>query len=181
MLDRFQEGRTHIAIVSRMSREKAKSVKKAVHKNLTRRLLGALGGDSSSESSDSSDEEDDGTTAVSSEKRDNKSIGDEETAAKVEDLADNEGKVDGRKQKKKRKHRFRRRSSNQDDDLEKGDEKAEEVREKEKVHKTALEQTMPADAVLSKQNAEEYLASQAIDPSIMPLGIITLEDVLEGM
>ncbi|KAG6822735.1 hypothetical protein H0H93_004910, partial [Arthromyces matolae] len=39
----------------------------------------------------------------------------------------------------------------------------------------ALEQSMPADAVLGKEGAE-----QNFDPAVMPLGIITLEDVLEG-
>ena len=40
------------------------------------------------------------------------------------------------------------------------------------------EQDMPADAVLSTEGAEEFL--QIADPAVMPLGIITLEDVLEG-
>ncbi|KAG6821730.1 hypothetical protein H0H92_001175, partial [Tricholoma furcatifolium] len=40
-----------------------------------------------------------------------------------------------------------------------------------------LEQNMPADAVLNKEGAEEFLRN--FDPAIMPLGIITLEDVLE--
>ncbi|KAI6022045.1 hypothetical protein EDC04DRAFT_3143780, partial [Pisolithus marmoratus] len=43
----------------------------------------------------------------------------------------------------------------------------------------ALEQTMPADAVLTKKDAEDFL--QVIDPAINPLGIITLEDVLEEL
>lgn len=43
----------------------------------------------------------------------------------------------------------------------------------------ALEQTMPADAVLAKERAEEFL--KGFDPAIMPLGIITLEDVLEEL
>lgn len=42
-----------------------------------------------------------------------------------------------------------------------------------------LEQSMPADAVLAKKGAEEFL--QSFDPGVAPLGIITLEDVLEGM
>lgn len=178
ILDRFQEGRSHMAIVSRLSKEKAKSVKKAVHKNLTRRLLGALGGDTSSDSSDTSDEdEDEENTAVGSEKRD-QSVRDN-----VEDVESESGnedaKPDNHKWTRKQKRRFRRRAKKQED-LEKGDKKAEESRDKEKAHNPAREQAMPADAVLSKENAEEYLASQAIDPSIMPLGIITLEDVLEG-
>ena len=40
------------------------------------------------------------------------------------------------------------------------------------------EQSMPADAVLTKEGVDEFL--QSVDPAVMPLGIITLEDVLEG-
>ncbi|KAF8830058.1 hypothetical protein HHX47_DHR2000685 [Lentinula edodes] len=42
-----------------------------------------------------------------------------------------------------------------------------------------LEQSMPADAVLAKEGAEAFL--QGFDPAISPLGIITLEDVLEEL
>ncbi|KAG9312630.1 hypothetical protein JVU11DRAFT_7045 [Chiua virens] len=38
---------------------------------------------------------------------------------------------------------------------------------------------MPADALLTKRDAKDFL--QGIDPAIMPLGIITLEDVLEEL
>ena len=34
--------------------------------------------------------------------------------------------------------------------------------------------------VLTKEGAADYIQSQAIDPAVLPLGIITLEDVLEG-
>jgi metal transporter CNNM len=58
-----------------------------------------------------------------------------------------------------------------------------------------LEQNMPADAVLSKEGAAQVIVNSHIflrvadcpmqflknfDPAVMPLGIITLEDVLEG-
>ncbi|KAH8113053.1 DUF21-domain-containing protein [Phellopilus nigrolimitatus] len=179
MLDRFQEGRSHMAIVSRISVDRAQSVKKVVQKNLTQRLLGALQGDSSSSdtSDDSSDEDDDRTMAVESEN--NKSVAGDSSAEKESDkikFAKNSNKAGsrGRKKNRKDKHRIEK-------DLEKGDEEAEADREKEKVRKTALEQSMPADAVLSKANAEEYLTSQGIDPAAMPLGIITLEDVLEEL
>ncbi|EEB91980.1 hypothetical protein MPER_09574, partial [Moniliophthora perniciosa FA553] len=57
ILDKFQEGRSHMAIVSRISREKAASVKKVVKQSLTQRLRQRVGmGDS--ESSSDSDEED---------------------------------------------------------------------------------------------------------------------------
>jgi len=42
-----------------------------------------------------------------------------------------------------------------------------------------LEQVTPADAVLAKEGVEDLL--QILDPAIMPLGIITLEDVLEEL
>ena len=38
ILDKFQEGRSHMAIVSRFSVERATSVKKAVKRGLTQRL-----------------------------------------------------------------------------------------------------------------------------------------------
>jgi metal transporter CNNM len=37
---------------------------------------------------------------------------------------------------------------------------------------------VPDDALLTKQDAKDFL--QGIDLAIMPLGIVTLEDVLEG-
>lgn len=47
------------------------------------------------------------------------------------------------------------------------------------VHLPKQEQSMPADAVMKKENVNEFL--QSFDPLVAPLGIITLEDVLEGM
>ena len=174
ILDRFQEGRSHMAIVSRLSAEKAQSVKKAVRKGLTQRLLGALQGDSSS--SDDSEDEDE-------KKGNDKSSNDESsTVGKDEDSNAAKSQVKFSNDNEKRHSRKRGRKKKRDQDLEKGDLDVEtkRVKDKERVYKGALEQRMPADAVLSKENAEEYLASQGFDPSIMPLGIITLEDVLEG-
>jgi metal transporter CNNM len=53
ILDKFQEGRSHMAIVSRISVEKAASVKKVVKRGLTQRLRDRVG----MGESDSSDEE----------------------------------------------------------------------------------------------------------------------------
>ena len=50
ILERFQNGRSHMAIVSRMSYEKAMSVKKAVKKGLTKRLKETVLGDQTSSS-----------------------------------------------------------------------------------------------------------------------------------
>lgn len=172
-----------MAIVSRMGTERAQSVKKAVKKGLTHRLLGAVRGDSSSSDSssdDSGDDDDEGATAVGSDgkhSRDNNAT--DKTA--VDDGGET---ADGkhphhrfRGRIRKQKH-LRRGSKQNEDDLEKGNVDAEKKREK----RGALEQTMPADAVMSKANAEEYIATQAftLEPELMPLGIITLEDVLEG-
>lgn len=182
ILDKFQEGRSHIAIVSRLSVEKAQSVKVAVKKGLTRRLLGAVRRDSDS-SSDDTEEDDEGTATGSMDKQKDKASHD--GIEPVNSRSDTYNEKEGDGQILQRGREKRRKSTRHDNtmDLERGDLDVEARRERErtKVRKsTALEQSMPADAVLSKANAEEYLASQAIDPSIMPLGIITLEDVLEG-
>lgn len=177
VLDRFQEGHSHVAIVSRISRARAQSVKKAVKKSLTHRLMGALHGDSSSESSSSDDD--------SSDDEGNTTVGSSEKKAKDDDGTEKGSTDEGiRKSWRKRrqeKKQARREKKQKQADLEKGNVEAEAEREKGGIllqHRTR-EQQMPADAVLSKQDAEAYLESQAIDPAIMPLGIITLEDVLE--
>ncbi len=56
ILDKFQEGRSHMAIVTRTSVEKASSVKKAVKKSITQRIKDRVG-ISDSSSDNSSDEE----------------------------------------------------------------------------------------------------------------------------
>ncbi|CAL1706812.1 unnamed protein product [Somion occarium] len=134
ILDTFQEGRSHMAIVSRMSYEKAASVKHDVKKGLTRRLKARVGMDDSSSSESSSDES-------------------EETAGEGR-TPDDEEKVES-------------------------DSKTPTKVTWEKITSVGREQSMPDDAVLPKQGAEELL--QSVDPAIMPLGIITLEDVLEEL
>ncbi|KAJ7188513.1 hypothetical protein C8R46DRAFT_1243269 [Mycena filopes] len=44
---------------------------------------------------------------------------------------------------------------------------------------SSMEASMPADAVLGKADANEFL--EGLDPAVNPLGIITLEDVLEEL
>ncbi|KAJ3975402.1 DUF21-domain-containing protein [Lentinula raphanica] len=164
ILDKFQEGRSHIAIVSRFSVEKAKSVKKAVKQTLTQRLKERVGMDSeSSDSSESSESETEGSSMKS-------------------------------KRRSFRK-RFRRSSKHDEEKADKdatlkGDSPSEPERgeriEMEKLDSvpgafgiSKLEANMPADAVLTEHGAAEFL--QSFDPAIMPLGIITLEDVLEEL
>ncbi|KAJ3787309.1 DUF21-domain-containing protein [Lentinula aff. detonsa] len=165
ILDKFQEGRSHIAIVSRFSVEKAKSVKKAVKQTLTQRLKERVGMDS--ESSDSSSESSESETEGSSVKSKRRSF----------------------------RKRFKRASKHDKEDTDKdatlkGDSPSQPVKgeriEMQKLDSvpgafgiSKLEANMPADAVLTGHGAAEFL--QSFDPAIMPLGIITLEDVLEEL
>ncbi|KAF7792361.1 hypothetical protein EIP86_003397 [Pleurotus ostreatoroseus] len=175
ILDRFQEGRSHMAIVSRFSEEKAASIKHVVKKGLTQRLMERVGmGDSSSSESESD------------------SDSDSETESKQSD--DGVGK-------KRSWKRFRHKRK-AEADLEKGessndkaggddaglpvvvkDEKQKELELPETVWEkllaTGREQKMPDDAVLTKEDAKGFL--QNFDPAVAPLGIITLEDVLEEL
>ncbi|KAK0454734.1 DUF21-domain-containing protein [Armillaria borealis] len=164
ILDKFQEGRSHMAIVSRFSVEKAQSVKKAVtgKRGLTRRFLERVGmGDSSEESG----EEIDSHSGADETLRGDTLKGD---SVWEKDFATTEAA--GKKERGGRKKR-----KNPDEDVELGNLEGR----KGLTSMLALEQTMPADAVLAKERAEEFL--KGFDPAIMPLGIITLEDVLEEL
>ncbi|KAL0956171.1 hypothetical protein HGRIS_002331 [Hohenbuehelia grisea] len=127
MLDTFQEGGSHIAVVSRLTADKAASVKDAeevVKRSLTQRLKSTMG------------------------------ISDSESESELDsnDVEANKPKRKGSAQKADNS----RRSGSQFN-----------------------EQDIPADAVLDEEGAKEFL--QFIDPNIDPLGIITLEDVLEEL
>ncbi|KAF9475034.1 DUF21-domain-containing protein [Pholiota conissans] len=192
MLDRFQEGRSHMAIVSRFSVEKAASVKKAVKRGLTQRLRERVGmGDTDSDSESSDDEK--SKEFATHKKRHRRLLGGSKHSKDIE-----EGTEDGETVKDTEGA-----SSHDGDHNDRGsvkDEKGhkvEEVVEKKggedgkKIKITGfqlpsgmtsmsmLEQSMPADAVLAKEGAAEFL--QSFDPAVMPLGIITLEDVLEEL
>lgn len=210
ILDKFQEGRSHMAIVSRFSAERAQSVKKAVKQGLTQRLRSAIRDtDSEDESSSSSSEDEAGTSSQkrwhlrrkkSDESKDNASTG-STTAPTLHESTQGEGsEEEGSTSRPKKKHTFSARGRRkhkhkhtkpEDVDLELGEVRKDEKKDESKT-KSILpgfttapsrgfwgrEQDMPADAVLSTEGAEEFL--QIADPAIMPLGIITLEDVLEG-
>ncbi|KAF7327241.1 CNNM transmembrane domain-containing protein [Mycena kentingensis (nom. inval.)] len=103
ILDRFQEGRSHMAIVSRFTPEK----KEEVRKELTR--SGSLAG-----------------------------------------ISEGGSETEG------------------------GDEKITST-----DTGTPIPEGIPADAVLGEQGANEFL--QGLDPAIMPVGLITLEDILEEL
>lgn len=180
MLDRFQEGRSHIAIVSRISVEKAASVKKAAKKGLTRRLKESVMGDTSSSTSDSSsDSESDDESSrplkwIHRKMKSNSSVHENEEDSNVGttlvhtssgDSAKpkNESKARQRKDRKRwHKHRKSRTAVAGNEDLEMGDLEAENHRSNKMLaganllaKGNALEQSMPADAVLTKAGAEE--------------------------
>ncbi|KAF8493569.1 hypothetical protein JB92DRAFT_2998552 [Gautieria morchelliformis] len=139
ILDRFQEGRSHMAIVSLFSKGRAASVKEAVKLGLTRRFLNRVG------LGEDGDEESEGKKNKDLEKA-------------WGDLR--EGKIGG------------------------GAEEGATEKDKETVKRfrasiEGREQAMPADAVLASENADDFL--RGIDTEINPLGIITLEDVLEEL
>ncbi|KAJ6593659.1 hypothetical protein B0H19DRAFT_1246399 [Mycena capillaripes] len=153
ILDKFQEGRSHIAIVSRFSVEKAKSVKKAVKRGLTQRLREKVG------MGDSSDSESEGEA----EPETSANGGNDDTLRGdnivVKDFAaDPEAGVPVPVRKPRNSKEAERGSAFQ---------------------MSSLEQSMPADAVLGKADANEFL--EGLDPAVSPLGIITLEDVLEEL
>jgi metal transporter CNNM len=118
ILDRFQEGRSHIAVVTRFSKHAAESVKQEVKQSFSKRLKGKVGVTDS----------------------DNDTTDDEEDKEKNT----------------------------------KGNGHTHQIT----VFGSGNEQNMPADAVLPRSGQNEIMRS--IEPGVQPLGIITLEDVLEG-
>ena len=197
ILDKFQEGRSHMAIVSRISVEKAASVKKVAKRTLTQRLRQSVGISDSSDSSESSDEEE----SRPRRKRSTKDRRESSKGVSWSDDPEKESTIQGDastelnnaeeesrqvptpvKNSLRSKRRHRRRKA----DLEAGTVEETETggntqdKQKKRLSRqgNGLEQNMPADALLTKKDAKDFL--QGIDPAIMPLGIITLEDVLEG-
>ncbi|KAI0919747.1 hypothetical protein AcW1_003087 [Taiwanofungus camphoratus] len=207
ILDKFQEGRSHMAIVSRFSVARAASVKQAVKRGLTQRLRERVMGESESEG-----EEEEGA-----EPRHHNHEGREHGGKKRrgwrkrkddEDDSDNEATLHGSSHgessdpdrdstngaSRNRKRRGRRNQKSNVRDLELGVIEKEEGERKEgesggRSRRTSLalpwmgfwgrEQDTPDDAVLTEEGAEEFL--QNVDPAVMPVGIITLEDVLEEL
>ncbi|KAI0349379.1 DUF21-domain-containing protein [Trametes cingulata] len=185
ILDKFQEGRSHMAIVSRFSVERAASVKKAVKRGLTQRLLDRVGMGDSDSSSESEDEGAEGSHGKRRPKKSKRSSSDNDETLKDDCSA--EADVDELPSHSEGTKRGRKRSKRKSVvDVEMG--VVEETDASGKKRGLALpkvggwsrwEQSMPADAVLTKEGVEEFL--QSVDPAVMPLGIITLEDVLEEL
>ena len=219
ILDRFQEGRSHMAMVSRFSAARAKSVKKAVKQSLTQRIRQSVGiSDDSSSSSEGEESEDEtGSTGTCAKPRQSTSDSPTDPDATLRGKpgleSDKDGHSDGgaseqgtaklrfrlRRKKDRKRRRGGRDKKEKQSDIEMG-----------KVNKdvdngrsggfglSSKEQITPADAVLAEESVNEVRFPpfsyrpvkdltryaqflQILDPAIMPLGIITLEDVLEGM
>lgn len=159
-----------MAIVSRLSVTKAASIKKAVKSGLTQRLRQRVGLDTSSE--EETDEEDEneteGTKEVEDWERDVHAIAEmkEEKGTDVVDLDSpdsgdaiprNGHTVEGQNI---RGRRTSRRGSARQVDLEMGVINGKDGKDKPRkassiLNGRALEQSMPADAVLNKAGAEE--------------------------
>ncbi|THH00799.1 hypothetical protein EW026_g1787 [Hermanssonia centrifuga] len=171
ILDRFQEGRSHMAVISRFGEEKAASIKHQVKKGLTQRLLERVGMADSSDSDSDSDTDDEA------------------------EGQEGGGSASGSLKRNWRKS-FRQKRKNPSTDAEQGEvvngtiqgERAAGPEESElemprstweKLMGRGREQNMPDDAVLAKEEAKEFL--QSFDPACAPLGIITMEDVLEEL
>ena len=180
ILDKFQEGRSHMAIVTRTSVEKASSVKKAVKKSITQRIKDRVG-ISDSSSDNSSDEEPARTSRRKSRKTlriSGPSNTSEDSTIRMSDrdgTSQSEGtsdKDDGGRSFSFRKKRKRNKKQTRLEDVEMGIVKPSLQPESEprpedgKSQPTraslvqfaltpGLEQSMPADAVLAEEGAKE--------------------------
>ncbi|KAF7969105.1 hypothetical protein HWV62_28310 [Athelia sp. TMB] len=201
ILDKFQEGRSHMAIVSRLSVDvsssgKAQSVKGVVKRGLTQRLRQRIGMDDDSSESDEEEtrkpnksrkaEEEDGEATLKGDgiiEKDRANGNDSGRANDVPGPLATRGRT---------RNGPSRQNSTANGDLEIG--VISDVDAVSKPRRSSfgmgmgmgipftgpgLEQLMPADAVLGKEGFQDFL--QGIDPAVMPMGIITLEDVLEEL
>jgi metal transporter CNNM len=176
ILDKFQEGRSHMAIVSRFSADKAASVKQAVKRSLTQRLRHRVG--ISDDSSDSGAEE---NISMKSDSKGSKHMMDKEAYQEHDkeatlrgngnrdkgyDTAEDEDKpklsIPLRSRKGRRKSRGAQRDSagprGKNDDIEMGVVEVDDARQKTKAASfttLGLEQVTPADAVLAKDVVED--------------------------
>ena len=185
MLDKFQEGGSHIAVVSRFSSAKAKSVKKAAKSTLTQRIRQTVGiSDDSSTSSESSENEDSENDAASAGTRTSKSKPRDDTvpdsstdkAATLRgntipgsnrdddqgDVGDPEAGVSKRrfmlrrKKGRKNKHKTEREKEKQRDiDIEAGEVQQDKEKKGGGLWLSSKEQITPADAVLAEESAKE--------------------------
>ena len=182
ILDKFQEGRSHMAIVSRFSAERAKSVKKAVKQSLTQRIRQSVGiSDDSGSSSESDDSEGDtGSTGTRTSKPKPRKTAvsdgstDPDTTLRGKPVPENDqdgnhsdgeaSEPDGtkrrfrlrRKKDGKRRRRGRREKRAEQEDIEMGEIPQETDRGRSGgFGLSSKEQLTPADAVLAEESANE--------------------------
>ena len=182
VLDKFQEGRSHMAIVSRFGVDRAKSVKKAVKQSLTQRIRQTVGisDDSGSSSESESSEGEAGSSGTAAGelrlRKDTRSDGSMDRDATLRGKPVLENDEDGdqsgsetpepdvtkrrfrlrRKKGGKGRHKTRREKKKEQGDIEKG-EVLQDV-DKRGVGGFGLsskEQITPADAVLAEESANE--------------------------
>jgi metal transporter CNNM len=181
ILDKFQEGKSHMAIVSRFSADKAASVKKAVKRGLTQRLRERVGiGEGSDEDGDANKGVEDceaGNTDTNTLKGDG--ILEKDFANIPNGKRGGKGRTETARGRGNKRRPHGKRAKN---DLEMGvvgeepeDTEMEVVADKDKDREklsrlpsyvgipmpsmglgtSGLEQSMPADAVLAKKGADE--------------------------
>ncbi|KAH9895027.1 hypothetical protein C8Q73DRAFT_692696 [Cubamyces lactineus] len=185
ILDKFQEGRSHMAIVSRFSVEKAKSVQQEVKKGLTQRLKDRVGMGDSSDSSSSSDSSEDESAGTGTGGSDHDATLRGDSGSKKRRSWRRRSHHKKRKSKDGAAEEGKAKSSGGGGDVEMGNMQKDTQGSKQGVVQTGLakalsigrEQNIPDDAVLGREQAEDFV--QSMDPYVQPLGIITLEDVVE--
>ncbi|CAL1702386.1 unnamed protein product [Somion occarium] len=171
ILDRFQEGRSHMAIVSRFSVQRAVSVKQAVKRGLTQRLRDRVRGDTDSSAS-SSDSEDESPGLSQRSKKDRKTEdSDSENEITVTVGCAKDDDEDRARGSAKKHARFGMGSRGRSKKLVKDEEMGLPL---ENLNTEKESKGLKSSLTLPK-------ASFGVDPAVMPLGIITLEDVLEEL
>ncbi|KAJ7747204.1 hypothetical protein B0H14DRAFT_2984906 [Mycena olivaceomarginata] len=183
LLDKFQEGRSHMAIVSRFSADKAASVKKAVKRGLTQRLRERVGmGDS-----DSSDEEEKESKQNSRKKKKVKDIEEGIEEEFEGDTLSNDVYVNGNEHLNHISEKDFVSPSRGRGGAVVGRATKEGSRDRDKdgmpkSRRTSFQLPKAAAGMTSMSMLEQSMPADAgFDPAVMPLGIITLEDVLEEL
>ena len=172
ILDKFQEGRSHMAIVTRTSIDKASSLKKVVKKSITQRIKNRVGiPDSSSDGSSDEAPQSSGykRRTIFSERRNTSDDSDGTGTLPSEATSDKDqgGRAFSFRRKRKRgKKRVRPEDvemgvvkpgsqTESESKLEGGQSQSKKANLVQFALTPGLEQSMPADAVLTEEGANE--------------------------
>ncbi|KAJ3783189.1 hypothetical protein GGU10DRAFT_361611 [Lentinula aff. detonsa] len=185
ILDKFQEGRSHDMLT--FSREKAASVKKVVKRSLTRRLRERVLGDSSDSSGDKGQKD----TVIKQKFQARRKIKDIEERSEDGEVTLKGGHTDeGPSRSISRSDtstdpRITDLTAAQFDRFQGITATATGSENRPKSRRPSFQLTRAAAGLASLSNLEQSTLSdtflQGLDPAISPLGIITLEDVLEEL